>query len=268
MDKQEANEVRLIKNTPINEYGVILVRSDLGEAITNVPQVLRHDSPTGFDWGDSESGSTDLALNILEYAIMKLGLAKEKRVHVTSGPCTAEALSLHQQFKRDMLEPMKKEGGFLPWEWLVAWLNVNLIAEKGMNARYMELDGRRQIVYLVPEYSLGEYLDLVSRKIGTKLNKVFSKQNILLNFETAIIEYDPAALVSVKTYFVNGEDNYNVIVCDSDDDNIGLDEAIGAAAEEMDDDTSVWMVVAVNHSLEGHDVVSDEPSVAFTSEKN
>jgi hypothetical protein len=67
-------------------------------------RIVRH-SPTGFAWGYGGSGPTDLALNILSVFI---------------GQEAAE--SLYQDFKREFIASMPKEGGTIPREKILNWV--------------------------------------------------------------------------------------------------------------------------------------------------
>lgn len=71
----------------------------------NIPHLVTHHSPDGFEWGYAGSGPSELALNI---PVVYIG---EKR-----------ALPLHQEFKRSFLESMPFEGGTITRADIVDWL--------------------------------------------------------------------------------------------------------------------------------------------------
>lgn len=83
---------------------VILSRDEKG-VHTNVPRKYVWHSPTGFEWGYEGSGPADLALNILAMFIPVYW-----------------AVKYHQEFKRQYIAPMPKEGGLIPgWE-IYLWI--------------------------------------------------------------------------------------------------------------------------------------------------
>ena len=50
---------------PIEQRGIVLRRTG-HDVLTNVPHLVVHHSPTGYEWGYGGSGPADLALNILD----------------------------------------------------------------------------------------------------------------------------------------------------------------------------------------------------------
>ena len=60
-----------LNNQPLDEY-VICQR--LGNnLITNVPRLVTHHSPDGYEWGYGGSGPADFALNIIENLLKMTG---------------------------------------------------------------------------------------------------------------------------------------------------------------------------------------------------
>lgn len=58
---------KFVDGMPMAEFGIVLERGADGDTlITNVPHLLTHHSPTGYEWGYGGSGPADLALNIVE----------------------------------------------------------------------------------------------------------------------------------------------------------------------------------------------------------
>jgi hypothetical protein len=84
----------------------IICSRDADGTHTNVPRrVVRH-SPAGFEWGYGGSGPADFALNILSVFI-----GQEK------------AEGLYQDFKWDFIASMPREGGVIPCEAILSWVN-------------------------------------------------------------------------------------------------------------------------------------------------
>ena len=79
----------------------------IGKASVNIPQRIKYHSPTGFEWGYSGSGPSDLALNILSCFI--------------GGE---EAFKLHQDFKREFIAGMQHEGGTIKNTTIRQWLKA------------------------------------------------------------------------------------------------------------------------------------------------
>jgi hypothetical protein len=103
---------------PITE-GVIIYR--IGEMVlTNVRHYCISHRPNGYEFGDAGSGPADLALNICETFLRRLGWAgPRQKCH--KGTCFELAYQLHQTFKRRYIEGMKKGGGTLRYTELVRW---------------------------------------------------------------------------------------------------------------------------------------------------
>lgn len=111
-----------IPDAPITQ-GIILRRYPDGIE-TNVPHLVTHHSPTGYEWGYGRSGAADLALNILGAALQELQHKGEK-VECWRGDCFQLAWTLHQQFKVQVLGGLPQEGGFIYWPTLKAWILDN-----------------------------------------------------------------------------------------------------------------------------------------------
>ena len=102
------------------QNGIILKRGPnaLG---TNVPHHCVHHSPTGFEWGYAGSGPADLALNIVESALLSLGY-KGPRMNVWRGQCFDLSFHLHQAFKFQFIATANRDGAVIPWEPVLSWV--------------------------------------------------------------------------------------------------------------------------------------------------
>jgi len=85
--------------------GDVICKRVNGEPCVNIPHKLVVHSPDGFEWGYGGSGPADLALNIL-------ALFTDE----------ANARRLYQQFKRDFIAKIPREGGVIRREDIIAWL--------------------------------------------------------------------------------------------------------------------------------------------------
>lgn len=90
-------------------------------ACTNVAHHVVDLSSHGFDWGDSGPGSYDLALNILETALGRLG-HRGPRSARQDGTCFTLALLLRGRFAAAFLAALPEEGGTLPASEVERWI--------------------------------------------------------------------------------------------------------------------------------------------------
>lgn len=86
---------------------------------TNVPWIVRHHSPTGFEIGYPGSGPADLALNAMAALFP---VQDEKTVACFDGSVSREAWSLHQNFKFQFLARADRNSGRIEWEDIETWL--------------------------------------------------------------------------------------------------------------------------------------------------
>lgn len=110
-------------NEPITD-GVILRRDESG-VYTNVPHLVVHHSPSGYEWAYYGSGPADLALNIVELALMHLGY-RGKLEQCWQGRCFRLAYALHQRFKRDFIAKANRQGATIPFEDVLAWVKQRM----------------------------------------------------------------------------------------------------------------------------------------------
>jgi Family of unknown function (DUF6166) len=96
-------------------------RTPDGVVHVNVPHVVVHHSPDGFECGYGGSGPADLALNILA---AYLPISKN-RARCFEGEVSAEAYALHQNFKWEFIASMPRTGGDIPAEIIRAWISKN-----------------------------------------------------------------------------------------------------------------------------------------------
>lgn len=89
-----------------------LYRNQNGYVVTNVEHKKIRHSPTGFEWGYSGSGPSELALNIL------LMFVDEKTTD-----------ELYQYFKRDFITSMPYEGGTISYTEIKEWIYKKLKEE-------------------------------------------------------------------------------------------------------------------------------------------
>lgn len=96
---------------------ILLRRDEQGVVWTNIPHLVVHHSPNGYEFGYGGSGPADLALNIVEIILNRLGY-EGKRVKCYRGDCWDMAWKLHQDFKFAFIGGVPREGGISPTLWL------------------------------------------------------------------------------------------------------------------------------------------------------
>jgi len=106
------------------ENGIILSRASSGETMSNVAHKAIHHSPTGFEWGYGGSGPADLALNICESVLGRIGYTGP-RIDLWKGNCFAAAWAMHQEFKRDFIASIPDEGTILDWDIVAEWVRTH-----------------------------------------------------------------------------------------------------------------------------------------------
>lgn len=113
------------------EQGIVLRR--VGETVyTNVPHLVTHHSPTGFEFGYGGSGPADLALNIVE-AILKASGYQGERMKCYDGNCFKKAFELHQMFKREFIAGIDRDnGGEIPYSVAEKWVTDRIVVEEGL----------------------------------------------------------------------------------------------------------------------------------------
>ena len=84
-----------------------------------------HHSPTGFEWGYGGSGPADLALNIAEAILQRIGWRGE-RMPCYDGECYKLAWQMHQDLKRTFIAPMDEAGGVIPYDVIRTWVETRI----------------------------------------------------------------------------------------------------------------------------------------------
>lgn len=103
------------------EKGITLSRQGRWLVETNVPHLVTHHSPTGFEFGYAGSGPADLALNIVEMMLNRLGY-EGHRTKCWQGTCFSLAYRLHQAFKVEFIASAPRGGIVIPYPLVEAWV--------------------------------------------------------------------------------------------------------------------------------------------------
>ena len=120
-------------NEPI-ENGIVLGRVPFGDGFgcaTNIPHLVTHHSPTGFEFGYGGSGPADLALNVCELMLNRLGYHGE-RMKCWEDDCFELAWRLHQDFKREFIASADTDGEVIPYAAVVQWFQSKLQEREGV----------------------------------------------------------------------------------------------------------------------------------------
>lgn len=96
--------------------------------VTNVPHLVVHHSPNGFEFGYGGSGAADLALNAVQLYLNMVGYAGDK-TKCFDGNCWTLAWMLHQDFKRMFIANAPRQGMTIPFEKIDAWMRLNMTAD-------------------------------------------------------------------------------------------------------------------------------------------
>lgn len=102
-----------------------------GKVVTNVPLLVIHHSPDGFNFGYAGSGPADLALNWLEWychEIMDWQLDDQPRVPCFQHSCFRLAWQLHQAFKFQFIAPLKDNVNLISFAKLDLWVREQIAA--------------------------------------------------------------------------------------------------------------------------------------------
>lgn len=108
------------------EEGIILQRWTDGRVATNVPHLVTHHSPSGFEFGYGGSGPADLALNAVEAILQQIGYAGP-RMACWRGDCWELSYTLHQEFKWLFVAGVDRMAGtVIPWDVARTWVYARI----------------------------------------------------------------------------------------------------------------------------------------------
>jgi len=92
---------------------------------SNVPHLVVHHSPDGFEFGYGGSGPADLALNVCQWYLESIHYHGEK-TQCFDGNCFSLAWILHQEFKREIIANVPHRGVFIPMVTIRAWFEAHI----------------------------------------------------------------------------------------------------------------------------------------------
>ena len=103
-------------------------RDDEGQAVTNVPHLVVHHSPDGYEFGYGGSGPADLALNICQLYLNMTGYDGQQS-KCFDGICWSLAFALHQKFKSQFIASTPRTGRMIPFAEIDAWFKSKLTSD-------------------------------------------------------------------------------------------------------------------------------------------
>lgn len=98
------------------------------KAITNVPHLVVHHSPDGFEFGYAGSGPADLALNICQLYLNMTGY-QGQTMKCYDGTCWTLAYMLRHDFKQRFIAGAPFEGWTIPFTDIDAWFRQRITLE-------------------------------------------------------------------------------------------------------------------------------------------
>jgi len=101
---------------------------EVGGAITNVPHLVVHHSPDGFEFGYGGSGPADLALNACQLYLNMVQYSGQK-TKCYDGNCWTLAWILHQDFKREFIAGANRKGAIIPFDTMARWFEANMTGQ-------------------------------------------------------------------------------------------------------------------------------------------
>lgn len=95
---------------------------------TNVPHLVVHHSPTGFEFGYGGSGPADLALNVCQWYLESTHYQGAK-TQCFDGNCFSLAWVLHQDFKRTFIANAPQRGVVIAFAQIKSWFDQHITDE-------------------------------------------------------------------------------------------------------------------------------------------
>ena len=128
--RQDFADEDITEDIPLEQALVLQRDGDDDHAITrtNVPHLVVHHSPSGFEWGYGGSGPADLALNVCQWYLNSLGYSGQK-TNCFDGACWSLAWVLHQEFKWVFIAKAPHKGITIPMSEIKAWFAEHITGE-------------------------------------------------------------------------------------------------------------------------------------------
>lgn len=141
-------------------------------ACTDVQRSVTGASACDFDWGNAGPGAYELALNLLEAALLAMS-HKGPRSAALGGTCFTLALILRGNFVASFIAVMPDEGGSIGLQEIVAWIERETLALDPATRAFLAprywLDGRRD-----EHWSFPELLQIVAEPLTVAADGIYA----------------------------------------------------------------------------------------------
>jgi hypothetical protein len=142
-------------------------------AYTNVPHAVSGLGTPGFDWGSDRPGSYDLALNVLEAALRRLGHAGP-RSGAGAESCFTLALLLRARFASKVVATLPEDGAQVDAASIDAWIAEQVAGLDAVQAamiapRYALADGDSRL-----HWSLAEAEEVVGERLTVRAGSLLT----------------------------------------------------------------------------------------------
>jgi len=128
-EKEYADNQLSSADYPLDESIVAIRQNE--SLYTNVPRLVTHHSPTGYEIAYGGSGPADFALNIVENLLRRIGYKGEKTNDTwDKRPVFKKTFELHQDFKWAFVASMDRNGGAIKTNTAIAWIEAHLETQK------------------------------------------------------------------------------------------------------------------------------------------
>lgn len=130
-ESEYENEQLSESQYPLDE-SIVCIRGKNG-LMTNVPCLVKHHSPTGYEIGYGGSGPADFALNIIENLLRRIGYeGKTTNDTWDKRRIFAKSYELHQDFKWAFVATLPRDGGSIKTNDAIAWIEAHMETQKSM----------------------------------------------------------------------------------------------------------------------------------------
>lgn len=122
----ESNETSDKVDIPFNPETMDIVVERRADGLHfNIFQVFKHHSPTGFEIGYGGSGPADFALNVMVLFTNHFNEPRDVQLW-DKHKISHLAWSLHQEFKRDFVATLPRDGGTIKGDDIRKWIHDRL----------------------------------------------------------------------------------------------------------------------------------------------
>lgn len=133
MGQEEYKQMQLSETQYPLDESIVAIRDASGNLATNVPSLVTHHSPTGFEIAYGGSGPADFALNIVENLLRRIGYNGQTTSDTwDKRRIFSKSWELHQDFKWQFVASLPKDGGAIPTNEAIAWIEHRLETQKSL----------------------------------------------------------------------------------------------------------------------------------------